>query len=271
MKNRNRELWAALITIITITLAYMVLLAILGKAPPASDLIGHMIGVVGFILMLMTEILYSIRKRSRKAKWGRMSQWLNFHIYTGLVGPYLVLLHTSWKFNGLAGFTLFLTVVIVISGFIGRYIYTAIPRSTDGVELEINQIDVQVVEIQSKLSMLLEGNQQLSSLVSKMFGLTLDGEKQYSNYVKRSSENIMERFRWRAAEKSLPPESQDQLKELRQLLNRQSELNRQKSSLALMRRMFSLWHTIHIPIGMVLFTAAFIHIIAAIYYATLLR
>jgi hypothetical protein len=271
MKNRNRELWAALITIITITFAYMVLLAILGKAPPASDLIGHLIGVVGFILMLMTEILYSIRKRSRKAKWGRMSQWLNFHIYTGIVGPYLVLLHTSWKFNGLAGFTLFLTVIIVISGFIGRYIYTAIPRSADGVELEINQIDIQVVEIQSKLSMLLEGNQQLSSLVSKRIGLTFDDEKQLSNNVKRSSVNIMERFRWRAAEKSLSSESQDQLKVLMQLLNRQSELNRQKSSLALMRRMFSLWHTIHIPIGMVLFTAAFIHIIAAIYYATLLR
>jgi hypothetical protein len=33
----------------------------------------------------------------------------------------------------------------------------------------------------------------------------------------------------------------------------------------------ALWHTIHIPIGMVLFTAAFIHIVAAVYYASLLR
>jgi len=32
-----------------------------------------------------------------------------------------------------------------------------------------------------------------------------------------------------------------------------------------------LWHAIHIPIGMVLFTTAIIHILAAIYYATLLR
>jgi hypothetical protein len=271
MNNRNLELWAALISIITITLAYLVLVAALGEVPPASDLIGHLIGVVGFILMLMTEILYSIRKRSRKAKWGRMSQWLNFHIYTGIVGPYLVLLHTSWKFNGLAGFTLLLTAIIVISGFIGRYIYTAIPRSADGVELEINQIDLQVVEIQNALSMLLEGNPQLSSLVGKKIGLTLDDKKQFSQNVNRSSLNVFEHFRWSAAEKSLTPESQDQLRELRQLLNRQSELNRQKSSLALMRRMFSLWHTIHIPIGMVLFTAAFIHIIAAIYYATLLR
>jgi hypothetical protein len=37
------------------------------------------------------------------------------------------------------------------------------------------------------------------------------------------------------------------------------------------RRLLALWHAVHIPIGMVLFTAAFIHILAAIYYATLLR
>jgi hypothetical protein len=33
----------------------------------------------------------------------------------------------------------------------------------------------------------------------------------------------------------------------------------------------ALWHTLHVPIGLALFTAAFIHIVAAIYYATLLR
>jgi hypothetical protein len=33
----------------------------------------------------------------------------------------------------------------------------------------------------------------------------------------------------------------------------------------------SLWHAIHVPIGVVLFTTAFIHVGAAIYYATLLH
>ena len=85
--------------------------------------------------MLMTEMLYSIRKRSRSARWGTMAGWLQFHIFTGLVGPYMVLLHTSWKFNGLAGATTALTIIIVVSGFVGRYIYTRIPRSLDGLEL----------------------------------------------------------------------------------------------------------------------------------------
>jgi cytochrome b561 len=48
----------------------------------------------------------------------------------------MVLLHTSWKFNGLAGVTTLFTVIIVISGFIGRYIFTRIPRTADGMEIQ---------------------------------------------------------------------------------------------------------------------------------------
>lgn len=113
-----------------------------------------------------------------------MSHWLQFHIFTGLVGPYMVLLHTSWKFNGIAGVTTLFTAIIVISGFIGRYIFTRIPRTMDGLEIED----------------------------------TL---------------------------------SQEALKQARQLM--------------------SLWHAVHIPISMVLFISAFVHIGAALYYATFLR
>jgi hypothetical protein len=55
------------------------------------------------------------------------------------------------------------------------------------------------------------------------------------------------------------------------LRRRQKTLQRQIGSLALARRALSWWHTIHIPIGLVLFTLAFVHSIGALYYATLLR
>ena len=53
------------------------------EIPEASSLFGHLLGIVGFILMLMTEFLYSFRKRSKHARWGKMSDWLEFHIFTG--------------------------------------------------------------------------------------------------------------------------------------------------------------------------------------------
>jgi hypothetical protein len=58
---------------------------------------------------------------------------------------------------------------------------------------------------------------------------------------------------------------------MEKLVRRQKSLRRQVNSLATARRMLSVWHSVHIPIGMALFTAATIHIISALYYATLLR
>lgn len=136
MLRGNRELWAALLVMIMITGLYGAVVVLTREIPSASELFGHGLGIIGFVFMLMTETLYSLRKRSRSVKWGRMSTWLQLHIFTGLVGPYMVLLHTSWKFQGLAGATTLLTVIIVFSGIIGRYIFTRIPRTLDGVEIE---------------------------------------------------------------------------------------------------------------------------------------
>ncbi len=136
MLRSNRELWWAFFVGVMITIVYGGVYLMTREIPAASELFGHSIGILGFILMLLTEVLYSLRKRIRNASWGRMSAWLQFHIFTGLVGPYMVLLHTSWKFNGLAGITTLFTIVIVISGFVGRYIFTRIPRTMDGLEIE---------------------------------------------------------------------------------------------------------------------------------------
>ena len=184
MLRDHKELWLASVVMILITGIYSLVVFLTREIPPSSELFGHSIGIVGFVFMLMTETLYSFRKRSRSVKWGKMSNWLQFHIFTGLVGPYMVLLHTSWKFNGIAGVTTLFTVIIVISGFIGRYIFTRIPRTLDGLEIEG----------------------------------TL---------------------------------SQEALKQARRLL--------------------ALWHTIHIPIGIVLFISAFVHVGAALYYTTFLK
>jgi hypothetical protein len=60
-------------------------------------------------------------------------------------------------------------------------------------------------------------------------------------------------------------------RELEKMRRRQAALRRQTTALARSRRLLAVWHTVHVPIGIVLFTAAIIHIVAAFYYATLPR
>lgn len=271
-RHSNRELWYATLAMCAITLAYLFVLAWQEAVPRASEFFGHTIGVFGFLLMLMTETLYSLRKRSRTARWGRMADWLDFHIFTGIVGPYLVLLHTSWKFNGLAGVLMLLTVVVVASGFVGRYLYTAVPRTVDGVEVEAQTLEEQIaaadVELQSWLS---APQPALRSLARNFYQAPLGSAGQLSLVVGRGFYDFGYQVRWWLERRRLDASQRAAARRLEELLKLRRSLEIQLASLAVARRLLALWHAVHIPIGMALFTTAIIHIIAAVYYATMLR
>ena len=72
-------------------------------------------------------------------------------------------------------------------------------------------------------------------------------------------------------QRKMDPQTREQAASLNGLLKRRRVLGRQRASLAQARRLMALWHTLHVPLGLALFAAAFVHIGAAIYYATLLR
>jgi hypothetical protein len=270
MLKDNRELWWALTAIIIISGVYAAVAALYKETPAASGLFGHSIGVLGFILMLSTETLYSLRKRSRLAKWGQMSTWLRVHIFTGIVGPYMVLLHTSWRFHGLAGITLLLTVLIVISGFIGRYIFTAVPRTADGIEVEKDELLKQIEAIEEKLYQGGAPLQRTGDAAAAEFSSAAPAGSVM--FISGKGEYLDKQFRsWiRIAKRGSGQEAQ-QAREMEKLIRRRSSMQKQITSLTNSRRLLSIWHSVHIPIGMALFTAAFIHAAAAFYYATLLR
>ncbi len=129
---RGRELVWALVVIVAVTALYAVASSQAGRVPAASSLIGHGIGVVGSTLMLLTAVLYPLRKLRTDARWGSTAAWLRAHMVAGLAGPYMVLLHSSFRFNGLAGFALLLTGVVVASGLVGRFLYTRVQRAPGG-------------------------------------------------------------------------------------------------------------------------------------------
>jgi hypothetical protein len=272
MRHRSTELWAALAAMIVLGAGYVVVVRQMDGVPAASGLLGHGLGVIGIVLMLMTETLYSLRKRSRLARWGRTSSWLRFHIFTGLVGPFLVLLHTSWKFNGLAGVVMLLTGVVVLSGVIGRYIYTAVPRTADGVALEAADLDSEIASAEAELQQWLAGRPESTrQAVRRLEAVPDAGEGGLLLVLGRGLLEMGYRREWQREQRQLDRAGQAQARELDRLLRRRRTLERQRSSLAAARRLLATWHTIHIPIGMVLFAAAFVHAGAAIYYATLLR
>lgn len=101
---------------------------------------GHGYGVVGSALMLLM-LLYSVRKRSRRfAELGTPAQWLQVHICFGIVGPLLIVLHSSFKVQGLVAVSFWSMVGVALSGVFGRWLYLQIPRNLAGHELSMQEI-----------------------------------------------------------------------------------------------------------------------------------
>ena len=69
----------------------------------------------------------------------------------------------------------------------------------------------------------------------------------------------------------MPPEVAQRLETIERARRQRAELMRQIETMAAARRLLSIWHSVHIPIGMALFVAAGAHIVAALQYATLLK
>ena len=126
---RPAELWAALGAIALATAAYLPFAR--EAPPPASGLFGHGLGIAGFLLMLFAETAYTWRKRVDREGRGPLRRWMQAHVFAGLVGPYLVLLHTAFEFRGLAGVTALLVAVVVASGIVGRFAFTSVPKTAD--------------------------------------------------------------------------------------------------------------------------------------------
>jgi len=129
---RHWDLLCALAAAAGVTALYAAAYVQRDALPAASGLIGHGIGIAGSVLMLLTATLYSLRKLRTDARWGSTAVWLKAHMVTGLLGPYMVLLHTAFAFRGLAGLTTLLMLVVVASGIVGRFIYTRLSRDAGG-------------------------------------------------------------------------------------------------------------------------------------------
>jgi hypothetical protein len=164
-----------------------------------------------------------------------------------------------------------LTVIIVISGILGRYIYTAVPRTADGVEIEAAELEERISSIEVELNKWIVSQPEISlNLTRTLREEHLESEGSVISVFSRAFAETGHRLDFWLARRKLKSQYRIKAVELGNLLKRKRMLQRQVSSLVMARRILSLWHAIHIPIGAALFAASFVHMIGAIYYATLL-
>lgn len=95
----------------------------------AGSEIGVAFGIAGAVLMLI-PLAYPFVKRipfihDRVTARVSMQTLLTWHVYAGIFGPLLAIIHTGHKFNSWLGITLTAVMLLcVVSGFVLRYLLT---------------------------------------------------------------------------------------------------------------------------------------------------
>ena len=91
--------------------------------------IGSAVGIAAALLMTV-PLAYPIAKRIpflrvRITKHVPLQSLLTLHVYAGILGPLLAIIHTGHKFDSLLGITLTaVMLLVVVSGFAVRYLLT---------------------------------------------------------------------------------------------------------------------------------------------------
>jgi hypothetical protein len=113
-----------------------------------SGSIGLNLGFLGFAIF-MGIFLYPLRKAwPWLGQQGSARHWLDIHVLLGLTAPFIIAFHSSFKFRGFAGIAFWIMLAVSLSGVIGRYLYSQIPRSLNAAELSMRELQ----ELQEKLA-----------------------------------------------------------------------------------------------------------------------
>jgi len=216
--------------------------------------------------------LYPLRKKIKWLKFtGALGRWLNVHIFAGLTVPWLGAIHAGWRFEGLIGLGYGAMLLVSISGIIGKYLYTRIPRSRSGLELTRDEVKNQ----RRQLLMELSGLTGLApAAIEEELATTLSpaGDSGVGRALISFLTNDL--ARWRAV-KRLQRRCREAAgtkgrrihrigRETGRLARRQVALDQQMRMLAATQRIFGYWHVAHRPVAITALLAVLAHVGVAV-------
>jgi hypothetical protein len=143
MKERERVVVGGLVALLLLLwLGYL----FHSSAQFAGSAWGGVLAVSGSLLMLV-PLAYSLIKRipALKRKVIRhvaMRTLLTWHIYAGILGSILVIAHTGHKYESTLGIALTaMTLLVVVSGFVGRYLLNQIAEEIRAKQAQLGQLE----------------------------------------------------------------------------------------------------------------------------------
>lgn len=203
-----------------------------------SGVWGHGLGVIGTLIILIGVFGYIARKRLHVlSRVGVLKYWLEFHIFLCTLGPVMVLFHTSFKFGGIVSVGFWSMAIVWASGVIGRFIYLQIPRTIEGRELSLREVQ----EIKNNLD---------AELLEK-----------YDIDFSEIKTSKFSKIRLQLISKQI---SKIDFNKVRRLIRNQRIMVYRIERLERMQRLFKYWHVAHLPFAIIMLIIMLIHVIVVL-------
>jgi len=231
----------------------------------AGDGFGYALGVFG--LAAMTLLLgYSIRKRSRALRnAGPLRSWFEIHLVLGLIGPTAILYHSGFQL-GSANSTVSLACVLAVSGsgVGGRFLYGRMHRSLAGPRRTTTAYRAAAVKELTRIADVLtrspEARKRLEAfdaftrqdIALPLLPIRFLGLRLHALRTKRATLREISRS---MGSGSVPRGVRDSVSDYFADLCKGFELR-------IFENLFALWHAIHIPLTIILFLSAVLHVVA---------
>jgi hypothetical protein len=224
-----------------------------------SGLIGHGLGILGTFLIAFGVVMYMVSKRyGIFDRFIRLKYLLEFHIFLCVLGPILILFHTSFKVGGLVSIAFWSMVVVVASGVVGRFIYVQIPRTADGRALSLEEIEQNRSEMLTKLNMNL-GKTDIS--INNILG----DSRKFTPGVKGFIANRKSIYNIKGELKRLHLNKMERRHVLSFAKNEIYMIGR-INRLQKMQTFFKYWHVAHLPFALIMLVIALVHIGVSLFF-----
>jgi hypothetical protein len=221
------------------------------------------VGWIGIGLMIIMNG-YSIRKRLRSAtSLGRLSKWLDFHIFCGILGPTLILFHCQLKVRGVVGISFWSMVISFSSGIIGRYFFVQIASQKHEWEQQATKWVDRFDRILAKVNIEI-GVETKLQLMRNALALAGGGDgKDHLNPISALAQTLAGDIRLLFSPPQVPAEWPAQT---RDCVLQYALCKRRSQFLASFQKLMGYWHAFHFPFAIFMYIAAVIHVVSSLIF-----
>ncbi len=244
----------------------------------AEDGWGYWFGIGGGSLMLLL-LLYPMRKRLQfMSGWLSVKFWFRLHMVFGVLGPVLIMMHSSYHLGSLNGrIALFSMLIVAISGLFGRYFYTRIHYGLYGRKASFASLRMDSELLTRKLGPLFdvepEAKQLLSEYEQKVMkaprgmiysavhwmSMRLSAARLYHKVIRSLNRKLLAAAHLKGWDRAKVRRKQLRL---RSMLLEHRKVLRQILELHFYERLFAIWHLLHMPLFIMMVITGFVHVYA---------